>query len=96
MDVIDYKKIFDFVRKHADARTALGAWKTEADDAVWKSPMDIKRMYPKASIINARHVVFNILGNRYRLHVKVAFNTGKVLVKNIGTHKEYERWTYDD
>jgi mRNA interferase HigB len=35
-------------------------------------------------------VVFNIKGNDFRLVVALAYNTGIVFVKFIGTHAEYD------
>jgi len=35
-------------------------------------------------------VVFNIKGDDYRLVVSVAYNTGVVFVKFIGTHRAYD------
>ncbi|MFH1288148.1 MAG: type II toxin-antitoxin system HigB family toxin [bacterium] len=54
--------------------------------------MDLKQRYPKASILKDKYVVFNICGNKYRLLVQVAYNTSIVLIKKIGTHKEYDNW----
>ena len=34
--------------------------------------------------------MFNIKGNDYRLVVALAYNTGVVFVKFIGTHKTYD------
>ena len=34
--------------------------------------------------------MFNIKGNDYRLVVALAYNTGLVFVKFIGTHKAYD------
>ena len=37
------------------------------------------------------YVVFNILGNRFRLICKISFEKGKVYVREILTHAEYDR-----
>lgn len=55
--------------------------------------MEIKERYSNASFLGERIVVFNLKGNKYRLAVKVAYNTGIVQVMKIGTHAEYSRWT---
>lgn len=48
-----------------------------------------------ADLANNR-VVFNIKGNKYRLDTRVAYRTSVVVVKRIGTHAEYDRWTFND
>jgi mRNA-degrading endonuclease HigB of HigAB toxin-antitoxin module len=52
---------------------------------------DIKAQFRSASILGNRRVVFNIKGNRYRLITAIAYNTGIVFIKFIGTHAEYDR-----
>ena len=44
------------------------------------------------SFLNNNRVVFNLKGTRYRLPVKVAYNTRVVKVLNIGTQAEYNSW----
>ena len=56
----------------------------------WMQPSDIKEQYRNASILKNRRVVFNIKGNDYRLVVALAYNTGLVFVKFIGSHKSYD------
>jgi mRNA interferase HigB len=36
-------------------------------------------------------VVFNIGGNKYRLVTIVRYATGKVFIRFVGTHAEYDR-----
>jgi len=77
-------------RDHTSLTNALNAWFAEVQKANWKNSDDIKRGYTWASIISAHRVVFDILGNRYRLVTAVDFEKGIVWIKWIGTHKEYE------
>jgi len=35
--------------------------------------------------------MFNIGGNKFRLVVVVHFNRGKIFVRHVMTHKEYDR-----
>ena len=90
MRVIALKPLRAFWRKHGDAEQALLAWHDEGSQAKWKQPADIKAQYRSASILKNRRVVFNIKGNDYRLVVALAYNTGLVFVKFIGTHKAYD------
>ena len=87
------KEILDaFKQKHSDARPHIDAWEAEIKEHTWKGPHDLKAHFTKASLIGDKQVVFNIYGNNYRLWVKVAYNSGVVFVKNVGTHRDYDKW----
>lgn len=58
--------------------------------ANWKTPNDVKQQFRSASVIGGSRVVFNIAGNKYRLIVKIHYNTQIVYVRFIGTHQEYD------
>jgi mRNA interferase HigB len=84
------KTLREFWLKNPDAEQPLRAWYDEASRANWAQPADIKEQYRNASILKNRRVVFNIKGNDYRLVVALAYNTGLVFVKFIGSHKAYD------
>ncbi len=91
MRVIALRSLRAFWQRHPAAERPLRAWYDEADRANWRSPADIKRSFRHASILKGQRVVFNIKGNEYRLVAALAYNTGVVFVKFIGTHAEYDR-----
>ena len=92
MQIVGRKVLHELAAKHADVREAVNVWLCEAEEATWKQPTDIKSMYPHASILSGNRVIFNLKGNRYRLEVKISYQTGIVLIKRAGTHAEYSRW----
>lgn len=53
--------------------------------------MDVKSQHGSASILKNSRVVFNISGNKYRLVVRINYDSGTVFVRFIGTHREYNR-----
>jgi mRNA interferase HigB len=59
--------------------------------ARWQTPQDIKDEYGSASFSGGSVVIFNVKGNRYRLEVLVAYQTGTVVVRWAGTHAEYTK-----
>ena len=91
MRVIARKTLKDFWQSHADAEQPLKAWFAEASAANWKSFQDIKKSYRSADVLPGNRVVFDIKGNRYRLVVKIHYNTGIVFIRFVGTHAEYNR-----
>lgn len=92
MKLLGKPTLREFMDQYADARSQVESWEAEVEAAEWKKPLDLKQRYPKASLIGNQQVVFNICGNRYRLWVSVAYQTGVVVVRKIGTHKEYDGW----
>ena len=91
MDIIAQSMLIRFWKRHADAEQPLKAWYREVSKAAWRTPQDIKAMYPSASFLADNRVVFNIGGNNYRLIVSVWFSGQRVFIKFIGTHAEYDR-----
>jgi len=62
----------------------VAAWVAEAEEAVWKSPQDVRARYPTVSFIRGNRAVFNLKGTKYRLDTTIAFNTGIVVVERMG------------
>lgn len=74
----------------ADAKQPLLAWFKEVEKARWKTPADVKALYRSADFVSDGRIVFNIGGNKYRLVVWVKFSIELVLIKWVGTHREYD------
>jgi mRNA interferase HigB len=89
--VIARKTLRMFWDKHKDSEQQLKTWFSEAEQAIWKGPADIKRDYPSASFLHFNRVVFNIKGNKYRLIVKINYDYGIVWIRFVGTHASYDR-----
>ncbi|MEX2523710.1 MAG: type II toxin-antitoxin system HigB family toxin [Gammaproteobacteria bacterium] len=85
-DILD-----EFCRAHADGRKWIGNWIAETAATRWRTPQDIKDRYRGASFLKDNQVIFNVKGNRYRMEVLVAYNTGTVVIQWIGTHSEYTK-----
>lgn len=75
---------------HPDARAALCAWHSEAEDADWRNPVDVKRRYASVSVLRGGRVVFNICGNKYRLVAWINYSFHVLYIRFIGTHEEYD------
>ncbi|MGH2552531.1 MAG: type II toxin-antitoxin system HigB family toxin [Chitinophagaceae bacterium] len=89
--VIAKKILRDFWTKHADCEQQLKSWYNEAEHAEWKTPNQIKKEYPSASILEDNRVVFNIKGNKYRLIVRINYYYQMVWIRFIGTHAQYDK-----
>lgn len=69
----------------------MEAWYYEAKRAQWESAADVKAQYGSASVIGDNRVVFNIAGNKYRLTIRINYDSKTVFVRFVGTHKEYDK-----
>lgn len=91
MIVVGREDLAEFAREHAEARSQIQAWLAEVEDSEWKSPGDVKRRYPTASLLAANRVVFNLKGNKYRMLVRISYEIQLVMIQRIGTHAEYSK-----
>ena len=91
MRIISRQRLVEFWELHPDAEQPLRAWYAEAKKASWKSPGEIKAIYPSVSILPNNRIIFNIKGNKYRLVVIVEYTQGKMFIRFVGTHAEYDR-----
>ena len=73
------------------ARSQYEAWRDIVGRANWRYPEDVKAAYPKASLLKAGRVVFNIKGNDYRLVAAVQYRAGALAIRFFGSHAEYDR-----
>jgi len=72
------------------ARSQYDVWLAIAQRAGWRNPGDVKRTHPRASILKAGRVVFNIKGNDYRLVAALNYLAGVLAIRFFGTHAEYD------
>ena len=73
------------------ARAQFDAWRAIAERANWRSPQDVKKAHPKASILKGGRVVFNIKANDYRLVAVVQYQAGVLMIRFFGSHQEYDQ-----
>lgn len=72
-------------------RAQYEAWRAVVESAYWRTPEDVKRAHPKASILKGGRVVFNIKANDYRLIAVVQYRDGVVMIRFFGSHEDYDR-----
>jgi len=92
MHIISIKTLKGFYEtpQYRDSKLHLESWYAEASHAEWRNPAEIKQQYANGSIIHDNRFVFNIAGNKYRLVVKIHYNTGIMYIRFIGTHAQYD------
>jgi len=78
--------------RHPSAEGPIRTWFAIAARARWAGPAEIKRQFGSTvDFAGDNRVIFDLGGNKYRLIVHVSFAFGRVLVKFIGTHAEYDK-----
>jgi mRNA interferase HigB len=88
---ITRRTLLAFAKKHPMARVALFAWYHELVISEFKSFNDLKKVYGNVSLVSDDRVVFNIMGNKYRLVVRMVFEFKAIQIKWFGTHSEYDK-----
>lgn len=96
MHVISRKAIRDFCEKHPDVAESLNYWYRITKKADWQSFAELRETFSSADLVG-NCIVFNIGGNNYRLISKIYFDDQVCLVRNILTHKDYDKnkWKAD-
>ena len=90
MHVISRKALRLFWEKHPASKGPLSRWFKIVDRSTFDSFDALRATFPSADQVEGL-VVFNIGGNKYRLIVSIHFNRGKVYVRHVLTHEEYDR-----
>lgn len=97
MQIIAKRTLRQFWERHAQAEQPLKAWHSVVSAAQWPGPAAIKAQFgATVDFVGDNRVIFDIAGNKYRLIVHVAYGYGRVLIKFIGTHAEYDRINAED
>ena len=90
MHVISKKALREFWEKYSDSQTPLRRWFTLITKNSFRSFTELRAVFPSADIVDDL-TVFNIGGNKYRLVASIHFNRGKVYIRSVLTHEEYDR-----
>ena len=92
MQVIAKRTLRQFWQRHPQAEGPLRAWHAVVTKATWKGPAEVKTMFgATVDFVRDNRIVFDISGNKYRIVVHAAYRFKRVLIKFVGTHKEYDR-----
>ena len=93
MRVISRRVLFERAAGYPDAKSDIETWFFTAKASKWRNLSDIREVYPSADMVGDL-AIFNIRGNNYRLIVRMAFETGRIYIKEFLTHADYDkgRW----
>lgn len=96
MHVITRKRLNDFATSHPHARSALAQWYSLIRKTRFQNFVHLRQTFPAADIVG-KFTVFDIGGNKVRLIAAIHYNRGKLYIRHVLTHEEYDRgnWKKD-
>jgi mRNA interferase HigB len=93
MHIITRKCLLEFSKKHPDCSTALESWYWIFKRTNFNSFNELRQTFPSADIVGNLNV-FNIGGNKACLIAAVHYDTHRIYIRHILTHKEYDRGSW--
>lgn len=91
MRIVAQNSLQVFWKGQPETETALRLWLAVARRATWASMGEVQARWPKAKVLNAERVRFQISGGDYRMICAIQFRAGICWIKFIGTHAQYDR-----
>ena len=90
-NIITRKTLLAYAKKYPMARVALFEWYHELVILEFKSFNELKKVYGNVSLVSDDRVAFNVMGNKYRLVVRMVFEFKVIQIKWFGPHNEYDK-----
>ncbi len=90
MHIISHAKVLQAQAQHPSCRLALDNWYRLAKRVHWQNYAQVKACFPAVDKVGDKFV-FDIGGNKLRLIAAIHFNTGRLFVRAVLTHGEYDK-----
>ena len=90
MHVISKKILREFWERYPESKAPLIRWFKIMDKHKFENFAELRTTFPFADKMGDL-IVFNIGGNKYRLIASIHFARGKVYVRHVLTHAEYDK-----
>lgn len=91
MHIITRMRLTAFGLKHTDAAGPLLDWARVMRRKHYRAHLEVQQDFSMVDFIGPRKAVFNIGGNKYRLVVDMRYDLGRVYIRHVVTHGEYDR-----
>ena len=91
MRIIAKSTLVEYYTKNPQSKQPLEDWYEMTKKAEWGNISDIRATFNAVDYVGNDRYVFNIKGNDYRLVVVIRFAKGRVYIRFIGTHAEYDK-----
>ncbi len=90
MHIVTHARIKEAQAAHPTCSGALDQWYRLAKRAEWRNFSEVKASCPAVDKVGDKFV-FDIGGNKLRLIAAIHFNVGKVFIRAVLTHREYDQ-----
>lgn len=91
MNALTLATLIAFWAKYPDSEAALRDWYRLIRSREYRNFAEVKADFPSADWVSG-FIVFDIMGNKYRLIVDPVFEYRRFYIEFIGTHKQYDNW----
>jgi len=75
---------------YPDSKNPLSRWFKAMKNHDFRNFAELHAVFPSADKVGDLFV-FNIGGNKYRLIAAIHFNRGKIFIRRLLTHQEYDK-----
>ena len=90
MHIITKKRIYEAKQKYPESASALEGWYRIIDKNRFDTFSELKKSFNSIDKVKDLYI-FNLGGNKLRLIASIHFNRQKIYIRNILTHKEYDK-----
>lgn len=91
MSILGVRLLMDFEMKYPPSRKAFRIWRQVVEQAQWSNLSELQLTFSAADYV-APHIVFNMVGNKYRIITLVKFPLKLLQIEAALTHEQYNRW----
>lgn len=90
MHIITHRRIVAAQQAHPQCASALEQWYRLCKKADWRNFSELRALFPSTDKVGDMFV-FDIGGNKLRLIAAIHFNTRRVFIRAVLSHKEYDQ-----
>ncbi|NHZ77914.1 type II toxin-antitoxin system HigB family toxin [Massilia sp. CCM 8695] len=91
MRVISNKALKSFSAIQQDADGALQAWRKSIESKAFLNFADLRLTFNATDKVGD-YYIFDVGANKYRLVTSIHFNSQQLFIRDVFTHKEYDKW----
>lgn len=94
MRVLNADKLDEFATQHPTSRQTIAKWIDRIQAVEATNLLELRQAFAKSvDLIEGTTYCFNLGGNKARIIAVVIFIEGDVIIENVFTHVEYDRWS---